>query len=68
MEIRTRIVADFDGRLEAFLQSAYDHGFELLCPPTLAYLGEPSGMNGYAVGFKHPHFLLVIGAKPKIEK
>lgn len=63
MEIRTAIVAEYNGRLRSMLEAAYESGYELLSPPVFSHNGEPAGFNGFAVGFRHPHFLVVVGRK-----
>jgi hypothetical protein len=56
----TRIVSTFDNELGKFLGDGMAKGYRLLCPPVFTHQGEPRGMNDYAVGFNHPHFLIVL--------
>lgn len=60
IEIKTITECEFDDRLAQALQRAVNDGWGILGPPTLARVGEPRGMNGYAVGFGLPHYLVIL--------
>ncbi len=35
-------------------------GWGLMTAPVFLYLGEPRGWNGAAVGYNHPHFMVLL--------
>ena len=66
-DIITSITCTIDGRLANLLAKSFTEGYELVCPPVFTHLGEPARLNGNAVGFKHPHFLVVLRRESKSE-
>lgn len=62
--VRSIVRSTFENALGNTIAKALDEGWEILSPPTFAYIGQPDGLNGYAVGFHHPHFMVLLVKKP----
>jgi hypothetical protein len=50
----------FDNRLSNHVAAAINAGWTILAPPIFIGSHAPCGMNEYAVGTKHPHFMLLM--------
>ncbi len=65
IQVKALVRSTFENHLGNLLAEAMNDGWELMAPPTFTHRGEPDGINGYAVGFKWPHFLVLLCKKPK---
>ena len=65
IDVVSCIQTTFNNELGKYIARGIKEGYELMTPPIFTHRGEPANWNGAAVGYQHPHFLVLLAKRSK---